>query len=231
MKLVLFDIDGTLTYHLKTHRYEDQYEYALKQVFGIDLPFDLAKFNGTLDIQNSWEMVRGFGITRAEFLQKFPAYVDTMHQLLVGRAEGKVLYKPIPTALSFVQKLTGVKGIYLGVISGNAKRIAEWKLAHTNLAHYFHFGLYGDEADSRAALAGTVFVKARRELGITIAPHDVVVIGDTVFDIRCGKAIGAVTIGVTTGLHGPRETLVQEHPTMVVDSLLDKRVLALFSLK
>jgi len=231
LKLVLFDIDGTLIYHLKTHRFEDQYEYAFKEVFGIDAPFDLAKFNGTIDLQNSWAIVREFGVTREEFLKKFPAYVESMHKLLVSRGSKQTLYMPIPSAVSFVQKLTEQSEVHLGVITGNAKRIALWKLTHTNMRQYFPFGLYGDEADDRAQLAGKVFTKAHQELGITLLPQDIIVVGDTVHDIRCGQAIGAVTIGVTTGLHGPREVLEAEKPTLVVDTLMDKRVLALFSLK
>ena len=230
-KLVLFDIDGTLIFHLKTHRFEDQYEYAIKQVFGVDAPFDLARFNGTLDRQNSWEVVRDFGVSRKEFLRKFPVYVDAMREVLVKRGEGQALYMPIPSAISLVKMLSRETEIHLGVITGNAKSIAVWKLEHTNLSKYFHFGLYGDEADDRAELAGTVFAKARQKLGIDLHPQDITVIGDTVYDIRCGTAVGAVTIGVTTGMHGPREVLELEKPTLVVDSLLDKRVLALFSLK
>jgi len=230
-KLVLFDIDGTLIFHLKTHRFEDQYEFAFKEVFGIDAPFDLAKFNGTLDLQNSWAVVREFGVTREDFLKKFPDYVDAMHKLLADRGSKQTLYKPIPNAVKLVQMLSRQKSIYLGVITGNAKRIAEWKLEHTSLLKYFHFGLYGDEAEDRAELAGKVFRKARQELGIELQPQDIVVIGDTIYDIRCGKAIGAVTIGVTTGIHGPRELLLSEKPTLVVDSLMDKHALALFSLK
>ena len=54
-----------------------------------------------------------------------------------------------------------------------------------------------------------------------------VIIGDTVHDIRCGKHIGATTIGVTTGLTNGYEDLVKEEADLVVDSLMDERVLHL----
>lgn len=230
-KLILFDIDGTLIYHVKTLRYESQYEHALKEVFGITVTFDLTKYNGTVDRQNSWQIVRQFGVTREEFLKKFPAYIRSMHTKLSEMGENKTLYMPISSAIEFVKLLSKQKNIHMGVITGNAKSIALWKLSHTNLAKYFPFGLYGDEAEDRPALAGMVFAKAKQELGITFQPRDITVIGDTVYDIRCGKAIGAVTIGVTTGKHGPRDVLSAEKPDYVVDSLLDPYVLSLFSLK
>lgn len=231
-KLVLFDIDGTLIFHLKTHRFEDQYEYALKQVFGIDAYFDLSKFNGTVDRHNSWEMARQHGITREVFLQKFPDYVRVMHEVLLDRSKNQQLYQPIPSARMFVEKLHRYRPeIHLGVITGNSERIARWKLQHTGLSEYFPFGLYGDEADDRIELAGLVFAKAKRQLHVDFAPKDITVIGDTMYDIRCAKAIGAVTIGVTTGYHGVGQALAEEKPDFLVDSLTDKRVLALFSLK
>lgn len=229
-KLVLFDIDGTIIFHLKTHRFEDQYEFGFKQVFGIDAPFDLAKFNGTVDRQNSWEIVREYGVSRETFLRKFPEYVKVMHEVLSSRGKKQTLYTPIPDALALIKKLHTQKNIFLGVITGNAQRIAKWKLAHTGLLSYFPFGLYGDEAESRAELAGLVFEKAKKELGIVFEASQIVVVGDTVHDIRCGKAIGAVTVGVTTGRHGHKDVLSPEYPDYVVDTLLDARILSLFSL-
>ena len=63
----------------------------MKEVFGIDVPFDLAKFNGTLDRQNSWDVVREFG-AREEFLKKFPAYVDGMHNSLSNEGRSGAVY-------------------------------------------------------------------------------------------------------------------------------------------
>ncbi len=80
---------------------------------------------------------------------------------------------------------------------------------------------------------------AKKFFQITFQPKDVVVIGDTVFDIRCGKAIGAQTIAVTTGGHlvtkvDPKagtykNALAQEHPDLLVDSLMDQKVLTFFT--
>lgn len=231
MKLILFDIDGTLIFHLKTHTFEDQYEYALHEVYGVNAKFDLSKFNGTVDRYNSWETVKQYGVSREVFLQKFPDYIEVMHQLLAQRGEKNALYQTIPTAVAFVDKIREHRDITVGVITGNAKRIAAWKLEHVKLDSYFPFGLYGDEADDRIELAGMVFAKAKKELGLDVKPDDITVIGDTIYDIRCGKAIGAHTIAVTTGFHSDPKVLAAELPDLLVDSLLDPSVLSLFSLK
>ena len=76
-----------------------------------------------------------------------------------------------------------------------------------------------------------VFEKAKRELHITFTATDIILIGDTVHDIRCGKAIGATTIAVTTGMHGDPKVLEAEKPDLLVTSLADPRVSSLFSSK
>jgi len=40
-------------------------------------------------------------------------------------------------------------------------------------------------------------LKVLEELGVE--PQEAVVVGDTVFDVRCAKKVGALAVGVTTG--------------------------------
>lgn len=229
-KLVLFDIDGTLIYHADSFHFEEQYEHAMEKVYGVKHPFVMHVYNGTVERYIAWDMARQHGITRSEFLKKFPQYIEAMHDLLESKVGKEKLFVPIGSAVSLVEKLASHDDWILGIITGNAERIARWKLEHTGLSSYFHFGLFGDAADDRMELAGMVFEKAKKQLGVDLAPQDIVVIGDTIYDIRCGKAIGAKTIAVTTGFHIERETLAAEKPDYLVDSLLNPRILSLFSL-
>ncbi|OGG11508.1 hypothetical protein A2Z00_02645 [Candidatus Gottesmanbacteria bacterium RBG_13_45_10] len=229
-RLVLFDIDGTLIYHVGPQRWEEQYIRAFTSVYHIPADFDIAQYDGTIDRHLAWDIAKKFDISRQQFLDRFPLYINDMHDQLTEWAKAHRLFKPIDDAVALVSRLSGKNDVFLGIITGNAKRIAQWKLEHTGLSGYFHFGLYGDEAESRIELARLVFAKAQEELHQTFTSNQITVIGDTVHDIRCGKDIGAYTIGVTTGMHGPKKLLKAEHPSLLVDSLMDKRVLALFSL-
>ena len=229
-KLVLFDIDGTLIYPAGTYKFADQYQVAMQEVYGVAPRFEISHYNGTVDRYNAWDMARLSGVPRHVFLSRFPEYIEAMHRILDAR-KNETLFTPIESAIDFVSKLKNRDDVALGVITGNAKKIALWKLVHTGIEGYFPFGLYGDEADDRVELAGMVFEKAKRELGLILRPADITVIGDTIYDIRCGKAIGARTIGVTTGLsQKPRDELAPEKPDLLVDSLLEPAVLDLFSL-
>ena len=233
IKIVLFDIDGTLIYHVGVRKWEEQYYEGLRKVYGITGEYDVMQYNGTVERLLAWELVKQQkDMSRDEFLKKFPDYVDVMHGFLERYGKNAKLFKIIPDAVTFVQSLKDKHPkVVRGILSGNARKIAEWKLSHTGLLTYFSFGLYGDEADDRIELAGQVFAKAKLELAMDLKPEEIVVIGDTVFDIRCGKGIGATTIAVTTGMHGSPEELSREKPDYLVNSLMDPVVLSIFSLK
>lgn len=230
-KLVLFDIDGTLIAHAGTLTDAlARYDFAIKAAYGVNSVFDITKYNGFIERSIAWDLVRDSGITRDEFLHKFPMYVENLHQSLVELSRTHPLYVTIPDAVTLLEKVSTKDDIAIGVITGNAKRIGKWKLEATNLATFFDFGLFGDQADDRNELAKLVFEKARAHFGQTFKASDIIVIGDTVHDIRCGKAIGATTIAVTTGLHVPPATLAAENPDYLVDTLLDRRILTMFGL-
>lgn len=230
MKLVLFDIDGTLIYHVGPRKWEEQYMHGLRVAYGIEDGSDFAKYNGNIEVQAAWDIVRKHGISRGEFFEKFPAYIAAMHDHLEEWAGKGSVFRGIADAQTLVSKLSAKPSVILGVLTGNAKKLADWKLRHAGIVGNFRFGLYGEAADDRIALAKTVFEEARVQLHRTIAPEDVVVIGDTVHDIRCGKAIGAVTIAVTTGMHNLWDILEAEQPDFLVNSLTDPRILNYFGL-
>ena len=230
-KLVLFDIDGTLIYHVgRKTSWVTRYTQALNEVYGVKvLPFDpIGKHEGSIEQKIAWEELSPLGINRQTIRAKFPRYLKRRVALFDEDAGVEQLYKAIPDACTLARRLGAHPDRYIvGVLTGNATSIALWKLSHAGVPDVFHFGLYGEEADDRIALSHLAFDKASQELGVRLTGEDIVVIGDTVHDIRCGRAIGAVTIGVTTGGHD-RGMLAKEHPDLLVDSLMDPRVLGMF---
>ncbi len=233
-RLVLFDIDGTLIYHLKSVRRTGfaRFKYAIDKVFGVDAKIDESvNYNGWVDRQIVWFIIKPYGISREEFKQKFSKVSKALHEFAVNQAaNGDQLYAAIPEAVNLAKLLQKQKGTRLGVMTGNVEKMAWWKLDHAKIGEIFSFGLFGDEVDDRIDLAKTVFAKTQKHFHTVFSPTDVFVIGDAVGDVRCGKAIGATTIIVTTGGHSPRELLDREKPDLLVDSLMDKKVLDLFNL-
>ena len=230
-KLVLFDIDGTLIYHAGSRKWHDQYAHGFQMAYGFTPTWDHKKYNGNVEMQVAWAILQDHGVSREEFEKHYPKYIHEMHEYLKEQSRNEVLFKIIEPASALVKILHKRDDVILGILTGNAERIAHWKLDHVGLSEYFTFGLYGDAANSRIELAKQAFEKAKKELNMEFAPGNVIVIGDTVHDIRCGKAIGAVTVAVTTGMHGFWDELKKENPDILVETLMDPQVLSLFSLK
>lgn len=224
MKLLLFDIDGTLMFHVGRRSWNEQYAHGMKVAFGITQPIDFSTYNGSIERHMAWEIVRKHHISKEEFFAKFSLYTEAMMIHLADWAKEGPVFQAIDEAATLVRLLSTHKNLVLGILTGNAQSIARWKLSHVGLDMYFSFGLYGEEADNRIELAKLVFEKAQKQLHQEFAPQDIVVIGDTVHDIRCGKAIGARTIAVTTGMHNDPAVLQTESPDILVDSLADPRV-------
>jgi phosphoglycolate phosphatase len=87
----------------------------------------------------------------------------------------------------------------LGLLTGNIQLGAEIKLRRFGLWEYFEFGGFADDHEERDHIAAAALARARRVLGADLQPDEVVVIGDTPWDIRCGRFIGAKVLAVATG--------------------------------
>ena len=103
---------------------------------------------------------------------------------------------------------------------------ALFKLAAVGLASYFAFGGYGCDAEARAELLAIGARRGAEHLGVTPGSVPVVVIGDTVRDIRAARAVGASVLAVATGGSSAAE-LEAEAPDLLVETLEDPRALAM----
>lgn len=103
------------------------------------------------------------------------------------------------------------------LLTGNTRAGATAKLAHYGLDGYFEDGGFCQGTEPRDAIAARALERARHRLD-SLRPEDVVVVGDTPYDIRCAKAIGARPVGVATGVYTPAQ-LEQEGAWLVLARL------------
>ncbi len=87
----------------------------------------------------------------------------------------------------------------LGLLTGNIRLGAEIKLRRYGLWETFETGGFADDHEDRNHIAVAAFERGRRVIGDHLRPRDVVVIGDTPFDVRCAEFIGAKILAVATG--------------------------------
>lgn len=88
----------------------------------------------------------------------------------------------------------------MGLLTGNLEPLAYLKIERINLtATELPFGAFGSDHADRNALPLVAAERASARYGRTVAPEELVIIGDTPRDIACARAVGATAVAVATG--------------------------------
>ena len=194
MKLLLFDIDGTLV--LTGGAGIRALNRAFCQVVGIVNALDGIRLHGKTDPAIVREIfnARGAHQNADSYDQILAAYVDFL-PAEVQRSEN---YRVLPGILRFLQDFQGRSDLAFGLATGNVEAGARIKLARGNLNPFFAFGGFGSDAENRTELVRRAAHNGSRLAGVTIDPNDIFVIGDTPRDIVAGREAGYRTVGVAT---------------------------------
>ena len=198
MKLVLFDIDGTIL--LTDGAGKRAIHRALLDVFGSTGPAD-HRFDGKTDPQIVRELMRiaGHADERidAGMESLFERYLDYLQEELRAGAED---VRVMPGIVELLDALDARHDATLGLLTGNLVEGARAKLVAAGIdPDRFSVGAFGSDHETRGELPAVAQRRAREDLGIVVEGRDVVVIGDTPADLSCGRGIGARAIGVATG--------------------------------
>ena len=197
MRLVLFDVDGTLC--LTGGAGGRAMTIAFEEVFGVPDGFAGIPMPGRTDQIILADAIRRLArdadpTLEARFRER---YVFNLRNevLKPGRGRNGVM----PGIRELLDALDVRGDILLGLVTGNYLAGARIKLEHFGLWRYFRFGAFGDDAHERNELV-PIAVERARECGIRDLPPDrVIVIGDTPLDVACARAAGARAIAVATG--------------------------------
>lgn len=214
MKILLFDIDGTLIDSGGAGKLA--METALAAEFGVHQTTEGVPYAGRTDgaIIRDLLSYHGISATAAETDRFLTTYLRHLPDCLVQRT-GRIL----PGVRSLLDSLASRDDVLLGLLTGNVAEGARRKLSHFQLDHFFRWGGFADGFVDRNDVARFAFCEAARFLGREIgADHEVWVIGDTPHDVTCGRAIGAKILAVATGSHSTVQ-LQESAPDHVAPSL------------
>ena len=195
VRLVLFDIDGTLVHTGGAG--VKAFAKTFASEFNAADGFERLQFAGRTDTG----LVREFfgfhqiAPTPQNFQRFFDRYVFWLDHIL--RESRTVL---CPGVWEFLRELQALpQPPLLGLLTGNIRLGAEIKLRHFDLWHVFQTGAFADDHEDRDRIAAVAHQRGRRVLGEDLRGDQVLVIGDTPLDIRCARAIGAKALAVATG--------------------------------
>lgn len=219
-KLILFDVDQTLVDALEYHNVA--YKKAFKEVFNVDAQLTDIGFAGKI-IPNIVRELAGLkGIPKEVVESKLKETIERIESFFresVDKGEIRVL----PGVKELLGKLRK-RNHFLGVVTGNPEDITQTILEKSGLKGYFDIFVYGSEGKDRVELVGMAIAGAERKFGTKFFGKDVVIVGDSIHDIECGKPHGSLTVAVTTGFYSKGE-LKKHSPDYLFQDLTDPQIL------
>jgi phosphoglycolate phosphatase-like HAD superfamily hydrolase len=213
MYAVLFDIDGTLL--LTAGAGMKAFAAAFAELFEVQQLLGDVPFAGRSDRAIALELMHIHGIEPTDehwhqFVESYLQHLETTLPQCVGEI--------MPGVHGLLDALQRQDHVLVGLLTGNLRSGAACKLSHYGLADRFKFGGFGDLWTDRNAIASEACEQARCHARGKL--DGVMVIGDTVHDIRCARSIGACAVAVPTG-NTSADQLRDEEPDILVEDLTE----------
>lgn len=218
MRLLLFDVDGTLVMARGAGR--GAFMTALYAVYGTAGGVETYDFRGKTDPRIVFDLMAAAGFddaaVRARLDAFFARYVQDLETLLADGARVTVL----PGVADLVRRLSARDDAIVGLLTGNIEAGARIKLRSTGLLPFFRVGAYGSDDIDRRRLPAIACERARALVGHEFPFERVTIIGDTPLDVDCARACGALAVAVATGFH-PADELAACAPDFLFTDLAD----------
>jgi phosphoglycolate phosphatase-like HAD superfamily hydrolase len=202
VRLVLFDIDGTLLLRASGEHRLALHD-AVREVWGVAEPEAVpVQAAGRTDLDIAREICLLSGVDAARIddgLQDFRAAASAAY---ARRCPPDLTPTVSPGMEEVLTHLASREGHVLGLVTGNLEPVARLKLQRAGLGAYFAPGVggFGSDHEDRAALPAIARRRAGRLNGGGAWPREAtVVVGDTPRDIACARADGVLAVAIATG--------------------------------
>lgn len=217
-RLILFDIDETMISSDGAGR--RAIARALAEKHAIAEEATRVPMSGKTDPQILMEIFTSQGMAKDTAQSYIGELIDCYLQYLdeeMEKSKTLILHEGV---VDILDRLHQGEQSYLGLLTGNVEIGARKKLNFFDLNRYFEIGAYGSDSADRLELPQYAVERARDHFGLSFAPEEVWIIGDSVNDIACAHNYGAKVIAVNTGKTSWEE-LYARKPEHLLKSLKD----------
>ena len=225
MRLILFDIDGTILWtdgagRRAIHR-------ALLDELGTAGPIERYRFDGKTDPQIVRELMELAGHPDARSDDRVTAvcrrYVELLTAELEKSTQATKVYPGIRELLGALEPYEAEGRALVGLLTGNVERGAALKLRSAGLdPARFAVGAFGSDSHHRPDLPAVAAGRAAQRTGRAFPGSEIVIVGDTPDDVACARPMGARTVAVATGFYDTAQ-LRAAGATHVLENLSDTR--------
>lgn len=196
MKLLLFDIDGTLL--SLAQRELSVFGEALEEAYGTSGALEFYDFAGKTDHQIVLDLLLSAGLA-LETVEEGLESMQAIYLEMLDRELGPETMTVLPGVRELLAELEEEAEVVLGLQTGNWRGAADIKLSRYGLDSHFQVGAFGDGQADRSQLPALARHEAESRFAASIKSEDVVIIGDTALDVACAKHWEMASVGVATG--------------------------------
>ena len=221
LRILLWDIDGTLIRSIRTGAFKDYTIPVLEDVFGTAGRLHEMKVSGMTDLQIVGEALRHEGFTQSQVRSRIDRLRDRyMEEMRKATGNGKQLFELLPGVRDVLSAVAEHPRYRSALLTGNIEPAAYLKMELVGLSEFFVLpGAFGDESHDRRDLPAWAAERIRRHLNLELEADQFVVIGDTPNDIDCARHFGARAVAVATGKLYSYEDLVAHSPDAILPDL------------
>ena len=201
MRILLWDIDGTLMRSVRTGAYKDYTIPVLEEIFGTSGRLADMQVSGMTDLQILYEALSVEGFSQDDLFAKIsvigPRLTEEARKIT---GNGTRFFELLPGVRETLEALYDHPRYESALVTGNIESMAQLKMQLVGLEKFFTLpGAFGDESHNRRDLPARAAERIRKHLQREIAPEEFIVIGDTPNDIDCARHFGARAVAVGTG--------------------------------
>lgn len=223
LRILLWDIDGTLIRSKRMGAYKDYTIPVLEEVFGTSGRLATMRVSGMTDMQIITEALSDEGFTHHHVRER----IEHLSRRLTEEARrvtasGAQFFEVIDGVRPALEALCEKPRYRSALLTGNIKAMAHLKMELVGLDKFFTLpGAFGDESHERRDLPANAAERIRKHLQLDLAPEQFIVIGDTPNDIDCAHHFGARALAVGTGRFYSRQELLACKPDALLPDLSD----------
>ena len=223
MRILLWDIDGTLIRSTRPGGYKEYTIPVLEELFGTSGQLADMQVSGMTDLQIFVEALGNHGVTHDDLRER----IHVLSERLTAEARrvtgnGGKFFELLPGVRETLEALEKHPRYRSALLTGNIEPMAYLKMELVGLEKFFTLpGAFGDESHNRRDLPALAADRIRKHLQLDLAPEHFIVIGDTPNDIDCARHFGARAVAVGTGRFYSNEEVLEHAPDKFLLDLSD----------